>query len=278
SVMSSVNFEAIFEDQTIGFNETLELPLAIAAGHRHIDYSINVQSEAFFIKNTLGLGTQTGNYSFDAFGLQEKWLISSNGEKFFILPTGHIHLYLGAGPITNNVYVMTVDPSYYHDPSLIFNAQANAATASVTDGILTVDPVQDFKGNLIVLIASSDGLVARNDMMKVSVINEAPTIAQIESQEVDHGGTLVLPVVVDDADDTNLTVTATVSNRLASLKDLLGILNGDLYFNYNGALEKWFESTTGAYFVLPNGNLYRYRGTGDISNSDFVATVGVEVY
>src|SRR5690606_15783095 len=49
--------------------------------------------------------------------------------------------------------------------------------------------------------------------------------------------------------------------------------------NLNGLSEKWLPATGGKwYYITPDGAVYKYKGTGPVSNSQQVAKVGVEFY
>lgn len=277
STMSSINFNVLLEPQSINRNETATVPLPEAAGQRAINYSTSVTNQAYQIKTGLSL-IPSASYSFNKFGLQEKWLTSSNGNQYYILPNGNIHRYLG-GRIVNNVFVHSAGVVYYNDPSLLTNAKPGGGTATVIDGVLTVVPDDDFYGKLFVTVRASDGLQTKTSMLPVSVTNDAPIIYDIADQTVSHGGTIRVEFTADDPDGDDLQYFVHASNPLGDLAKVLGITNGPVLFNIQNHNEKWFRSTSGdqTFFILPNGNLFR-AFNGKIGSNQLIAKLGVEVY
>ena len=69
------------------------------------------------------------------YGAREKWILGSGNQWYFLLPNGELRKYLGTMPASlgSGGLVATLDPSFYADPSLLWNAKAARDTARVGD-------------------------------------------------------------------------------------------------------------------------------------------------
>jgi hypothetical protein len=112
------------------------------------------------------------------------------------------------------------------------------------------------------------------------VTNQAPVLQPIPNQTIT--GPVFIDLVATDGDSDPLTYSASIRHAGYELGRQLGLtLSGSLLFNANGLQEKWLRGGAGAgpwYFVLPNGNLYRYLGSGPIGNNQLVGPVGIDAY
>jgi hypothetical protein len=76
--------------------------------------------------------------------------------------------------------------------------------------------------------------------------------------------------------DTTLISNATAPPTLHSLERYLSLTpqGNNMYLNWGGKNEKWFWGSGGTqYFILPNGQLYRWDGNSNLGTSTLVANL-----
>ncbi len=107
---------------------------------------------AYQLDQTRGLhSTQQdidGGYWLNTRGANEKYIRGTDSPWYFVLPSGD--LYQFQGDVQSSVLVGSFDPSYWADPSLIYNAQpASAPSVGLTwsGNQLTVNPPNGFNGS-----------------------------------------------------------------------------------------------------------------------------------
>lgn len=279
-VRDVLNLQAI-GNQTVSYSvDTFQIPLVVTGLDGAAQFSATAADFLARLRNEHGFNTP--DQAFNMNGLGDKWLIGANNVPYFLLPDGNLYRYLGFGSIFNNVVVAHVGADVYNNPSLLYNAGANGppATISFNGNTMTVDPVNGFQGTFIIDVTVTDDSASDRETFIVTITNSAPTISPIANQQVSHNqDTVMIPVSITDADGDSLTVTAQATTALGALRQQFGFNTPEQAFNANGIGEKWLVSATGlAYFLLPDGNLYRYLGTGSIYNSVPVAAVGATVY
>jgi hypothetical protein len=89
----------------------------------------DVNKLAYLVDQQLGI-TFNGSHSLGAHGLNEKWLSSTTGDWFAILPNGQLRKWLGSYSATFDQpqgLVATLDPTFYADPSKLWNSQSTLA-------------------------------------------------------------------------------------------------------------------------------------------------------
>jgi len=123
-----------------------------------LTFSVSGQSQAYVLDQSLGLGLSDGNDYLDWGGLNEKWFTTTVGGWYYIKPNGQFYRWLG-GALSSDTLVATLDPSYWTDTSLLYNAQANnpPATFSISGSTLTIDPNDGFMGVFYVTVVVNDG-------------------------------------------------------------------------------------------------------------------------
>ena len=90
----------------------------------------------------------------------EKWLLGTGQQWYFILPNGELRKWAGTmtASMTAANLVTGLDPSYYANPSLLWNAQPGT-TPNVKLGIsgnqLTVQPPTGYTGSFVVQVVAS---------------------------------------------------------------------------------------------------------------------------
>jgi len=105
--------------------------------------------KAFELDQELGL---EANSTFNWGGASEKWLGSASGTWYFITPDGKFYEWTGSQPGANFVsgskLVATLDPSYYNDPSKLYDAPEPDAVTLATADDLPIPDLDDFFSNI----------------------------------------------------------------------------------------------------------------------------------
>ena len=230
-------------------------------------------------KEQLGL-TFNGSYYTNTYGANEKWLSSTSGVWYCILPNGELRR--NAGSLSATLLpenLITVLPTaYYVDPSLLWNASpVSSPVLAIVGNQLTIQADSSVPaGSYLVRVTASDGALATSASFTLTVqdgapapMNRAPVVQAIANQNIAPGGQFVLSLNATDPDGDSITFTATIDTGASSLasaydwKQQLGLTFGGSYFtNTFGADEKWLSSTSGAWYcILPNGELRRNAGS-----------------
>lgn len=148
-----------------------------------------VSDPAWDLKQQYGLyATQAdinaGGY-YNLFGLGEKH-IRGAADSYFMLTNGDF--YKLNGSIADSVFLQTVDPAYFNDLSILYDAQAPVGpiiTASITGNQLTLTPPVDFTGTITVDVTVTDGAATVTQTFVVTVSagmtvveSTAPTVSE----------------------------------------------------------------------------------------------------
>ena len=269
--------------------------LSYSAAAYEIDASA---AAAYEIDQAFGLYQWEGNFWTNLRGQGEKYFAGyyeGHNNAYFIMPNGD--LYRWGGSIAGSEYVASLGTEYYANPFLLCNAQAPeyapVAAADVQlsfDGdVLTVTRAADYYGDFVVQVQVSDGVHSASETFAVSVVNAAPELSPIGDQTMAGGSsTLSLTVVAHDADGDSLTYSAQamwidpLAERAYELDQTFGLYQweGSFWTNLRGAGEKYFAGYyaghRNAYFILPDGDLYRWGGS--IATSVYVATLSADYY
>jgi len=256
--------------------------------------SLNISAEVFTVEELayqldqqLGLHSVRADYYVNARGQGEKYLRGAGDNWYFLLSGGE--LYHWNDSIAGSSLVATLGAEYYHDPSLLHDAQpvpaalAGDVSVSVSGNTLTIDPAADYTGRFFVRANVSDGLTTITKTFAASVTNEAPQLQAIDDQTMAaDDDTLDINLITSDADgDTpNIAAEAFSADQLAyELDQEFGLhsVRADNYFNARGYGEKYLPGTdSNWYFLLAGGKLYRWDGS--IEGSTLLATLGSKFY
>jgi subtilisin family serine protease len=131
------------------------------------------QSQAYQLKQQLGL-IYMGTYFTNVWGQNEKWMRSTSGAWYCILPNGQLRRWAGSMPATlqpNNL-IATLDPRFYADPSLLWNAQpgTNAApTLTIAGNQLTIKAPAGLAGSFQIQVTASDGKISATRTFTVTI-------------------------------------------------------------------------------------------------------------
>ncbi len=229
------------------------------------------------------MGTYYTNYH----GAQDKWLQAQNGDFYGLFPNGELRQWQGtiAATLTAQGLVATLDPSYYADPSLLWNAAAPPQVAfSVAGNQLTVDPPAGFAGSFVVEVTVSDGTTTASRTFTVTVTNVAPVLGAIADQTMpSNQDKLTVTLSASDGDGDTLTYAGRVRGSQAYELDYqLGLsYMGTYYTNYHGAQEKWLQAQNGDFYGLfPNGQVRKWQGSiaATLTDQGLVATLDAGFY
>src|SRR5207253_2814379 len=119
-----------------------------------------------------------GSYYTNFQGNAEKWL-QGNDAQYFILPNGEFRYWQNAtysyGP---SGLIWTFDPSFYADPSKLWNAAA-PPVVSVSGNQLTIDPAAGFTGGFMVETTANDGYAPDTAFFFVNVAGTAVSASAV---------------------------------------------------------------------------------------------------
>lgn len=113
----------------------------------------------------------------------------------------------------------------------------------------------------------------------VPSMNSPPVLAPIADRTIPSGQDVVIePLSATDPDGDPIRLAATAQSLAYVLDQQLGLtFTGDYSLNWGGRDEKWMQSTTGWHFILPDGELYRWDGSGTAAGTP-VGTPGASYY
>jgi autotransporter-associated beta strand protein len=168
------NGQLVFWDGTPGraTGTTIQTLDPIYYYHPDLVYNAPAGDLASALDQRLGLAGTTANFSQNYGGLNEKWVLGSDGW-YFILPNGQLFKWSGAlnqatGALNGadgnvdpavGTLVASLDPLYYTDISRLIRAPAGAVTVGQTGNTLTVTPGTNFIGDVWLLPHASDGIL-----------------------------------------------------------------------------------------------------------------------
>jgi hypothetical protein len=247
-----------------------------------ISYAATVFSQAYALKQQYGLFSD-GNLYLNYGGRQDKWLQGAGGAWFFLLPDGTLYKWDGTANRATGALYAALDVTYYNDPSLLYNAQPGAST-TLSGNHLTVTPTAGFTGALYVTATASDGVGATDSKTFVLTVsgagNQPPVLSPIPDAAISRGTSYATTLSATDPDGDPITYSATVVSQAYQLRQQYGFFStGNLYFNYGGQGDEWFQGTGGAwYFILPSGGVYAWDGTPNQATGTLIATLQTAYY
>ncbi len=224
------------------------------------------------------------NYSYNAFGFQERWFIDRHGRNFFITYNGRIHQWKGKsrentvvrGQLTNNIH--------YQDPRLLFVASSSTVSVelefqlALLEGTFGFQTTTDFQFNVHGrrekwfkdsqdrwFAITPDGALRRWDGSSLAT---SPRLLYLPQLVYDR------PELLIEADGELASGSPT-----AYFQSLYGFQRAtSFYINSQGMQEKWIKDRHGRWFAItPDGSLYRYEN-GSLQSSSKVGELDPIVY
>jgi len=192
-----------------------------------LTYSATAQSIEYHLDQSLGLGFSGGNESLNWGGRSEKWLTSTSGTWYYIVPDGKVYRWLGSGSLASDPLVDQVSAAAYSNTALLHSAAANNAPAVITvsGNTLTINPSDSFAGKFVVSAAVTDP-TGRTDseMFTVTVQSAAVT------------GDTTAPTITSRTPANGATVNSAVTNiDVAFSEAVAGVDITDLVLTGSGA-------------------------------------------
>ena len=191
-------------DQQVAPGGTVTLTLNAAdPDHLPVTFSASVlnapQSQAYQLKQQLGL-KYMGTYYTNVWGQNEKWMSSTSGAWYCILPSGQLRRWAGsmATTIQARNLIAILDPRFYADPSLLWNAQpGNSATPTLTiaSNQLTLRAPATAMGSFQIQVTASDGRLTATRTFTLTIQqNTSPQTAAMAGQSMltNRGQTITL--------------------------------------------------------------------------------------
>lgn len=245
------------------------------------------------------------NYYLNYRGSGEKYLANPSGSAanrwYYLLPAGGLYRFTGnvasSSPSSlTGQFIADVGGDVYADPSLLHSPTTSPVfstqfTGTPVDSLQIVIP-SDFVGDAQLMVSVSDGTSSDTQSFRLYVqpnTNAAPSLAEISDQTLAPGASLelLLNAVDTDTPGDDLFFDASATSLAGHLNETLNLTKPnsgsfpDYYTNYRGAQEKYLLNPSGVsphrwYYLLPNGNLYRF--TGNAASSSPSSLQGVLLY
>jgi subtilisin family serine protease len=278
-------------DQTMSHStDSIDVNLsATDADGQTLTYSIKVMTDpvaqiAYYLDQQNGIEAYAdsieNNYWQNYRGLNERYLVG-----YFILPNGE--LYRWGGSIEASTMIATLDSRYYNDPTLLSDALAPDmanVTTSLSGTTLTIDLADGYVGTFQISVSVSDGYDTAVQTFSVTVTNNTPTLSPIADQTMSHNtDTIAIALPGSDADGDLLSYTVEISGDALSqlaynldqqygIEAFAGSVENNYWQNCRGLNERYLVG----FYILPNGELYRWGGS--IEASTLVTTLDSSYY
>jgi hypothetical protein len=273
------------QNQTVSKGGSLNVALSVSyTGNLSITYGGTPYTQAYGLDQQYGFSFG-GNDYFNYGGKQDKWFQGSGGTWFFILPNGQLYQWDGTAGQATGTLIATFDTSYYADPSLLYNATpgTSPATVSVSGNVLTITPNAAFVGSFVVQATATDGVVNTTSYFQVTVTGAAnlpPVLSPPSDASIVRGASYTVTLNATDGDGNPITYGGSAVSQAYQLDQQYGFFfGGKDYFNYGGQQDKWFQGSGNAwFFILPNGQLYKWDGTAAQATGTLIATMDVSYY
>ncbi|MBM3993014.1 MAG: hypothetical protein FJ303_02495 [Planctomycetes bacterium] len=257
-----------------------------------IAWSANVISsttgQAFQLKQQFAF-KYLGNYYANIWGQNEKWLSSTSGTWYCLLPSGQLRKWTGSMTTTMqpSALISTLDARVYSDPSLLWNAQAPAnLTLTVTGNQLMIQAPAGAVGSYQIQIVASDGKLSTTRTFTVAINqNTPPQIATLTSPSVYAHQSQRITLSATDAQNDPITWSAKIIGTYAKAPASLAVVGNQLMIHASADFVGGFDvqvtasdgtATSTASFrvnVLASPSVYRVIGdfNGDkIQDTAFV--------
>ena len=134
---------------------------------------------------------------------------------------------------------LTLSATDIDEDDLVYDAGVNGnADVSVVENQLTVDPYDDFNGDIQVTVFVSDGDLSDSQTFTLSVTptNDAPVIDSILDQEMNEDTTIEVALFGSDIDAGDVLSFSVDPTENATVSIIDNILTIDSEDNYNGTL------------------------------------------
>ncbi|MDA1053417.1 MAG: Ig-like domain-containing protein [Planctomycetota bacterium] len=204
----AVENNGLIGDQAMHHSED-SLQIALSAGR---SYTVEMLGDqAWQLQQQFNFSGHK-NYRFNNLGMQEKWLTAANGAFHKLMPNGELYRHGGKG----DVLVAKLDASVYENPRLLTDARPTPVTATIEDGVLTIDPDSGYAGSFEVKVTSSDSSETTTEIFTVTVTNAGPNLSAIADQSVHATNSLTVALAATDADGDEVSFKVEIIEQLAA--------------------------------------------------------------
>jgi len=115
---------------------------------------------------------ESDDYHTNCLGNNERWIRSSNGGWFYVMPNGEFYQWQGS--FGNSTLLADFDSTHYDNPDLIAEPETIDASVHVEGDVLVITPDADYTGSFQVEVGASDGTHAASQMVMVAVAEALP--------------------------------------------------------------------------------------------------------
>jgi hypothetical protein len=230
-----------------------------------LHFSLNITSPqdiAYALDQEYNFVLSTRN--FNRLRLQEH-RFTSHRQIFILLPNGELK-HWDRRLRENSPTIATLPADYYADPTLLVDAEEPVgvpAQYTIENRILTLDPNDQFVGDLRLTVSVFDGFTSTDQIFTFSSTNEAPELDPIADQSL-HVHLNVKDVVLQASDADQHPLTFSLNTK--SLSQIAYELDQEYNFvlcarsdNQFNVQEKCIKSGRTRYLLMPNGELRQYN-------------------
>jgi V8-like Glu-specific endopeptidase len=262
----------------------------------------SIACEAFQLDQEYEL-TNPGSYSLNWGGLGEKWLTSVSGTWFYILPNGELNRWNSNTTPPTGETVATLSAAFHLDPTLLHDAEEIEAgcggddnaedTQTVAQRAFDLDTQYGFEfknsyatnwgglGEKWVTSRSNEWFYITPTGALTRWSKARPVDGEVIAQlSADYH---VTPALLHDAvaPETQEGCAEDSPAQAAYNADQLHqfVTSDDFNTNWGGIGEKWIPSENGSwYYIVPEGNLYKWTINTTPPEGSLVAELGPEYY
>ncbi len=240
--------------------------------------------EAYRLDRTLQL-TTSGNFFENHGGRGEKWLRSKGNQWHFITPDGALYKWNGAAG-ANGTLVTILDPSFYVNPALLFEAKS-VRNLALDDDLLRASAAElDQELSLSLPSSVHEDWGGRGEKWVKGgsswyFVTPDGVLTKWDGKAGAHG-TVMAALDSRFHDDLTLLTDGTqklrTEDRAFSLDRGLKLINPPSnFFNWGGRQEKWVLGDGHWFFITPDGKFSRWNGAAG-ANGTVVTTLATSYY
>ena len=196
---------------------------------------------------------------------QEKWLLGSGGQWYFIDSLGGFYHWDGR-PGANGRLLAQMDPLYWAQPERLALPLAREVDARIVNNVLEIDPVSNWSGwsGRVVVELNTLSPTPGTQKFLVNFVDRAPTLTPVQDQTMlttTDQFQVSVTVNSNEADGFNLMGRGGHQGYVLDQSLRLSFA-GDYYFDSFGVSEKWLLGTHNQwYFIKPGGELVLWDGS-----------------
>jgi hypothetical protein len=222
----------------------------------------------------LGLTFHNGKTYFNSYGANEYWFRSESAEWYFLTADGHLTHWSREPRVLSGELVAELDPRVYYSADLLM-ADPDAAAEPWLNGFE------------VELIDSNGSVVATTVTQPLDINGDGAIYPEAEDAWYRFEGIVDGEYSVRHVPPEGWKISGSwhgpQAQEVFDLKEELGLhFWRSLYEDFGGLGERWIRGTSAWYYVVPNGDFYRWNGQPITESAaltgTLVAELGAEYY